>query len=336
MIIGISGKKQHGKDSVANIIQYLAFDKRYPGHSHTLESFSNEVYGWKNLESTWHRKQFASKLKQIVALLIGCKVEQLEDSKFKETLLGDMGKIWYWTHKQGNVRIGGIYSSEEEAISKHLHSDTIRLMWEILTPRRLLQLMGTECSRQIIHPNIWINALMADYKWDKNTEYTTVRGTNSATLSKRDYPGLPKWIVTDVRFPNEARAIKDRGGIVIRVNREKRTSDRWQEMFPDITVINPDGWDRQNYEFSWSKEFITLDEYKNRILYSTCRFNNKGRDTKGLSSIDYVNAFFKLDEHESETALDNYTEFDAIITNNAGFSELEEKVKNTLLPLKLY
>ena len=27
------------------------------------------------------------------------------------------------------------------------------------------------------------------------------------------------WIITDVRFPNEVQAIKDRGGIVIRVNR---------------------------------------------------------------------------------------------------------------------
>lgn len=28
------------------------------------------------------------------------------------------------------------------------------------------------------------------------------------------------FIITDVRFPNEAKAIKDRGGIIIRVNRD--------------------------------------------------------------------------------------------------------------------
>jgi hypothetical protein len=29
----------------------------------------------------------------------------------------------------------------------------------------------------------------------------------------------PNWIITDVRFPNELKAIKDRDGIIIRVNR---------------------------------------------------------------------------------------------------------------------
>ena len=29
----------------------------------------------------------------------------------------------------------------------------------------------------------------------------------------------PNWIITDVRFPNELQAIKDRDGIIIRVNR---------------------------------------------------------------------------------------------------------------------
>ena len=32
-----------------------------------------------------------------------------------------------------------------------------------LTPRKLLQLLGTDCGRDIIHPNIWVNALFADY-----------------------------------------------------------------------------------------------------------------------------------------------------------------------------
>jgi len=77
--------------------------------------------------------------------------------------------------------------------------DTIKdnTSWYIvkLTPRKLLQLLGTEAGRNIIHPNIWVNALFASYLKDSN------------------------WVVTDVRFPNEAQAIKDRGGITIRVTR---------------------------------------------------------------------------------------------------------------------
>jgi hypothetical protein len=30
---------------------------------------------------------------------------------------------------------------------------------------------------------------------------------------------MPNWIITDTRFPNEAQAIKDKGGLVIRVDR---------------------------------------------------------------------------------------------------------------------
>jgi len=30
---------------------------------------------------------------------------------------------------------------------------------------------------------------------------------------------MPNWVITDTRFPNEAKAIKDAGGIVIRVDR---------------------------------------------------------------------------------------------------------------------
>ncbi len=60
-----------------------------------------------------------------------------------------------------------------------------------------MQLLGTECGRTIIHPNIWINAVMSKYKADEN----------------------PNWIITDVRFPNELLAIKERKGIIINVIR---------------------------------------------------------------------------------------------------------------------
>ena len=79
----------------------------------------------------------------------------------------------------------------------------------------LLQLLGTQCGREIIHPNLWVNALFADYEGKEDK-------------SKRKYEHIanhknviyPSWLVTDVRFPNEAKAIKDRGGLIIRVNRD--------------------------------------------------------------------------------------------------------------------
>jgi len=66
--------------------------------------------------------------------------------------------------------------------------------WD-MTVRELLQRLGTEGVRSGVHTDAWVNALFVDYY-----QYA-------------------KWIITDVRFPNEAQSIKDRGGVLIRVNR---------------------------------------------------------------------------------------------------------------------
>ena len=48
-----------------------------------------------------------------------------------------------------------------------------------------------------------------------------------------------------------------------------KTSAEWQEEYPDVKVYDPDGWDRQNFQFSWFEEKITLEEYNKRLLTST-------------------------------------------------------------------
>lgn len=188
-IIGISGKKQHGKDTVANIIQCLTAEysdeeiidvltKKHEVPDYHLLPFSDET--------TWEKRQFAYKLKKIVCELIGCTMEQLEDNTFKETILGEEWRRYYFT--RANVRyftkgLNGYtwendhkyFSSLQEAEQKlkevlsqlRDHSpDWWEVRSEVLTPRLLLQLMGTECGRQIIHPNIWCNSLFSEYYGD--------------------------------------------------------------------------------------------------------------------------------------------------------------------------
>ena len=65
-----------------------------------------------------------------------------------------------------------------------------------MTVRELLQKIGTDAMRGGLHQQTWVNALFADYSRDDN------------------------WLITDVRFENEADAIKKRGGTLIRVNRD--------------------------------------------------------------------------------------------------------------------
>jgi hypothetical protein len=92
-----------------------------------------------------------------------------------------------------------------------------------MTVREFLQRLGTDSLRYGLHENTWVNALMADYrKIDYNDD---------------EQPEYPNWIMTDTRFPNEAYAIKDAGGIVIRIDRPgvKPINDHPSE-------VGLDGW----------------------------------------------------------------------------------------------
>lgn len=69
-----------------------------------------------------------------------------------------------------------------------------------VTPRHMMQTVGTEWGRNMIHPELWILSMFA-----------RMPDTGGVT--------------SDVRFPNEAQQILDRGGVVLRVNRPGYTSD---------------------------------------------------------------------------------------------------------------
>ena len=65
----------------------------------------------------------------------------------------------------------------------------------LMSVREFLQKLGTEAMRKGLHDNTWVNALFASY-----------------------YSGS-RWIITDVRFENEADAIRSRKGLLIRMVR---------------------------------------------------------------------------------------------------------------------
>lgn len=52
--------------------------------------------------------------------------------------------------------------------------------------------------------------------------------------------------------------------------RYPKTSERWQDLYPNPRVLDPDGWDRTNYDYSWGEELISYKEYQRRISLSTC------------------------------------------------------------------
>lgn len=92
---------------------------------------------------------------------------------------------------------------------------TLPQMWSDhgipMTVRDFLQKLGTDGLREGLHPNTWVNALMMDYK----EQVVNIMNDEGYQLEDR----YPNWIITDCRFPNEATAIKNQGGVIVRVNR---------------------------------------------------------------------------------------------------------------------
>ena len=66
--------------------------------------------------------------------------------------------------------------------------------------RRLLQVLGTDFGRKMLGDDVWIKMTMRDLRQDDRV------------------------VISDVRFPNEADAIKKLGGTVLRINRKNHSA----------------------------------------------------------------------------------------------------------------
>lgn len=116
-----------------------------------------------------------------------------------------------------------------------------------MTVRDFLQKLGTDGLRDGLHSNVWVNALFADYE----------------CVPADRAPGgwdCDNWIITDTRFPNEAEAIKSRGGIVIRVDR------------PGVKPVNPhpsevalDDWNF-DYKILNVSDLVSLKQTVEQVL----------------------------------------------------------------------
>lgn len=212
MIIGISGKLGSGKDLTGKIIQALT---NKPQCFDNMDTITEEQINYKVWDKPiFENKKFADVLKDFICMLLGCTREMLENREFKESPLGPE-----W-EKYRIIRKGyrnSYVSTEEEALKLFAKYTNLRYVKVKMTPRLLLQLMGTECGRQILHPNIWVNAVMANY-----VPIDHISVPNDDRLHGESYTKViyPDWIITDMRFPNELTSVKEREGITIRVNRE--------------------------------------------------------------------------------------------------------------------
>jgi hypothetical protein len=201
MVIGISGKIESGKDLAGVYLQHILGEMYDNMMNRTggeidmdqIDMWEDDYEVFREEQSNWEITKFGGPLKDVVCILLGCTREDLEDRDFKDKILGEEWHI-------GNYKP---------------------------TVRELLQKMGTEAGREQIHPNIWVNALMKDYT------SITKREFHDDKWVREDNIIYPNWIITDVRFPNEVEAIKKRGGVVIRINREVERDNHASEIMLD-------------------------------------------------------------------------------------------------------
>lgn len=270
-IIGLSGKIGSGKDLVTTCIQLMTCndtDIRSAFYDNPEKALLFYGGGAAELASDYRNVKYAGKVKFIVAELLGVTVRKLEDKVYINEPLGE---VW-WYYMVNGEKSSYIHSELSDA-------DKVDNLVKP-TPRMLMQIVGTEAGRDVIHPEIWANA----------------------TLSR--YTEGDKWLISDVRFPNEVNPIELGGGTVIRLIRYKLLSE-------------------------WLSDYgIELEDFEayNNLQISDIDFLEFVNTLEGDSFIEVKR---KLN-HESETALDN-TVFEHIIHNNGTITELVMKIQDILI-----
>jgi hypothetical protein len=107
-----------------------------------------------------------------------------------------------------------------------------------MTARQVMQFVGTDIFRKMKN-DIWAKATLSKIKQEK--------------------PKLA--IVADCRFPNEVEAIRDAGGIVIKLNRNPYNSDHSSEVaLDDINYSN------KNFHLVINNDILSIDEQNTIIL----------------------------------------------------------------------
>jgi hypothetical protein len=216
MIIGICGKKQAGKNTVSNILHGLTlldqsmisdFNIDANGKLWIETKDAKENVGWGEFDVTrtdedfvgWAEHNmypyiknysFADPLKVICHSLFGLTKGQCwgtDEQKNTPTMLK-------WENMPGVVTPeseGNIQSKwNAEMLGIVLHESGP------MTARELLQFFGTNIMRKMYEP-VWVNA----------------------TINKIKQEGSLRSVISDVRFPDEADAIKKAGGKLIKLTR---------------------------------------------------------------------------------------------------------------------
>ena len=99
-----------------------------------------------------------------------------------------------------------IKKDKQDKVQIYINTRQTQSGFKISNYREILQIIGTG-ARNYGDEDIWVNALFGC----NNEKVLGYMGNNKGSV----------WIIDDLRFPNEARRIRDCNGLLVRVEREK-------------------------------------------------------------------------------------------------------------------
>lgn len=129
--------------------------------------------------------------------------------------------------------IGNIFGFTNVDMTDQSRKETyVHPIWGV-TPRKFMQLVGSEMFRNHLNADCWVHHMRLRIT---NIFELTAKDTGHEDEPFTFYPksdemySFPPDIIfiTDLRFPNEAKLIKDLGGIIIKVNRDGLDDGSWR------------------------------------------------------------------------------------------------------------
>ena len=157
-IIAISGLKNSGKTTVANMVAFLlnspSWLKNYWSFKHLPQ-----------LNKRWNTVAFADTMKQMLADLLGVDKEKFEDRDFKENTFIDLNEL--------RMTISPSNTLSDNKFVKLVKTLDPEIKTSSLTVRQLMQMFGSNVMRQFFGDKIWINSTLNNIR--QNTIISDLR-----------------------------------------------------------------------------------------------------------------------------------------------------------------
>lgn len=122
-------------------------------------------------------------------------------------------------------------------------NEIVNCLWpdtgKAMTAREVMQYVGTNVFRKMQH-NVWTDA----------------------TIRRIQDENLPLALIADCRFPNEVDAIKNAGGVVVKLNRNLYDSNHESEK-----ALDADVYDHSVFDLVIDNQDISIGE-KNKLIHN--------------------------------------------------------------------